>query len=321
MAGTGRKAALAILCTIVSTVAALADAPVVATIKPIHALVSAVMAGAGEPKLLIDGAASPHTYSLKPSDARLLQSARVVFRVSPGLEVFLNRVVKSLPATTTVVSLEAAPGLTLLPMRSGGTFDEHRHEAAASGPHRHGDDAGHDHDKGATDAHIWLDPNNAKAIVRYMADRLAAVDATNAALYRANADAMAGKLDALGDELGRDLAPLAGKGYVVFHDAYQYLEHRYGLAAIGSVTISPENAPSAKRLTQLRRKVVRLKAQCIFAEPQFEPKLVATIAEGTGIRVGTLDPNGAAIPAGPQMYEALMRSLATNLKSCLLPSG
>jgi zinc transport system substrate-binding protein len=221
------------------------------------------------------------------------------------------------------VSLDAAPGLIHLPMRSGGTFEAHSHGAEGKHDHGHDDDHGahHEHGNNARDAHIWLDPENAKAMVRYMAEHLAAVDAPNAALYRANAVATAAKLDALAQDLARALAPLSGKSYVVFHDAYQYLEHRYGLSAIGSVTISPENAPSAKRLTQLRRKVVLLKARCIFAEPQFEPRLVATIAEGTGAKTGTLDPIGAAIPRGPAMYETLMRNIAASLKSCLVPTG
>lgn len=307
----------ALLFTVTCATAARSDVPVVATIKPIHSLAASVMAGAGAPALLIDGAGSPHTFALKPSDARALQSARIVFRVSEGLEVFLVKVVKSLPRTTQVITLDAAPELRLLPMRTGGAFDEHMHEPSKGGKRGHGHDHGHVAE--ASDGHIWLDPDNAKVVARYMAQALAAADPDKAALYRSNAEGLATRLDALAAELARDLKPVAGKPYVVFHDAYQYFEHRFDLAAIGSVTVSPDNAPSAKRLTALRRKITQLKAECIFAEPQFEPKLVATVAEGTGARIGTLDPLGAAIAAGPDLYEALMRSLAGSLKSCLIP--
>lgn len=314
MASARQIATLAMLLSVASASDARSDVVVVATIKPIHSLAAAVMAGAGTPKLLIDGAGSPHTFALKPSDARALQQARIVFRVSEGLEVFLNKVARSLPRTTQVVDLDEAPDLTLLPMRTGGAFGEHKHEPIKRGKRDH--DHGHDHT--ANDGHIWLDPLNAKAIVRYMAQTLAAADPDKASLYQANADGVAVRIDALAADLTNDLNPVAGKTYVVFHDAYQYFERRFGLAAIGSVTISPENAPSAKRLTTLRRKITQLNAECVFAEPQFEPKLVGTVAEGTGARTGTLDPLGAAIPAGPELYETLMRTLASSLKSCLM---
>lgn len=317
MALARQIAILTLLFTVTGASAARADVPVVATIKPIHSLAAAVMAGAGSPALLIDGAGSPHTFALKPSDARALQSARVVLRVSDRLEVFLNRVVKSLPSTTIVVAMDTAPGIKLLSMRSAGTFESHTHGPRKAGSHS----AKHDHDHGeeGIDAHMWLDPENAKAIAHYIAHTLAAADPDKAARYRSNAAQLATRLDALSTELARDVASVGDKPFVVFHDAYQYFERRFGLAAIGSVTISPDNAPSAKRLTALRRKITQLKAQCIFAEPQFEPKLVATVAEGTGARVGTLDPLGAAIPSGPELYEMLMRSLASSLRSCLLP--
>ena len=299
-----------------------AELKVVATIKPIHAIAAAVMRGAGTPRLLIDGAGSPHTFTLKPSDAKVLSEANVFLRVSEGLEPFTGRLVRSLPKSVRVVTLEETPGLTLHALRTGATFEADEHEAAAAkGGHAPG---GHQHhrplpDASATanDGHIWLDPANARLIAAEIAEVLAAAAPEQAAAFRTNAAVLSHQLDELDAELAASLEPVAGKPYIVFHDAYQYLERRYGLAPAGSVTLSPDVPPSAKRLTELRRKIADLKAGCVFAEPQFTPKIIDTIIEGTAARRGTLDPLGAAIPAGPEHYFALLRGLASDLKSCL----
>ncbi len=283
---------------------------VVATIRPIHSLVAAVMQGTGEPRLLVEGIASPHTYVLKPSDAKALANADVVFRVSEGLEPFTAKLVQSLPKTVRVVTLEATPGLTLYALRTGATFETHDHGAKG---HKHG----HKHEAGGTDGHIWLDPANAKLLAAAIAQTLAQAAPQHADRYRANADALVARIDALTTELDAAVRPLAGRSYVVFHDAYQYFERRFGLTPAGSVTVSPEVPPSARRITALRRKITELRAVCIFAEPQFAPKVIDPIVEGSSIRRGTLDPLGAAIPAGPEQYPALLRALANDLRSCL----
>jgi zinc transport system substrate-binding protein len=259
--------------------------------------------------------ASPHTYSLKPSDTRVLNAARVVFRVSDRLESFMSKVTRSLPATVQVVELEKAPGLTLYKMRSGGAFEAHDHADSEKDKHGHGHK--HAHEKNAVDSHIWLDPANAARIATHMADVLAKAHPEGADRFKANAEAFVRRMDALGEEIAARMKPLTGKAFIVFHDAYQYFEERFGLTAAGSVTVSPEVAPSARRLTTLRKKIAGLKAVCVFAEPQFEPRLVVSITEGTNARRGTLDPNGAASPAGPGLYEALIRRMAADFEACL----
>ncbi len=204
-----------------------ADLKVVATVKPIHAIAAAVMAGAGEPRLLIDGSASPHTYTLKPSDAKLVNDAQVFFRVSERLETFTGKLVKALPKSVQVVTLENAPGVTLLPLRDGGAFEAHT-DAKAKG-HQHG----HGHDHAATakskvgtsegmDGHIWLDPGNARALAGTIAEVLAAARPDQADLFKRNAANLWKRIDELDTELAATLKPEAGKTYVVFHDAYQY---------------------------------------------------------------------------------------------------
>ncbi len=317
-----RATGLAAIAGLVGGTSAWAELKVVATIKPIHALVAGVMTGVGEPKLLIDGAGSPHTFALKPSDARALNQADVVFRVSDVLEPFMIRVLTSLPKSVRVITLEDVSGLILHKMRSGAMFEQHTHDHGGRQVKKANAHGHHDHGKpgkaiASNDGHIWLDPVNAKAITQHIAAVLATEAPEHAARFKENADALSRALDQLDVELGQTLKPLAGRPYIVFHDAYQYLEHRYGLTPAGAVTVSPEIAPGAKRLSELRKKISTLKAVCVFAEPQFEPKLVRTITEGTSARTGTLDYLGASLKPGPDLYFSVLRSLARDIKTCL----
>ncbi|WP_245425977.1 zinc ABC transporter substrate-binding protein [Rhizobium sp. J15] len=305
-----------------------ADAPVVVTsIKPIHSLVSAIMQGVGEPELIVDGAASPHTYSLKPSNARALQEAKVVFWTGPGLEAFLEKPLEALGSDASVVELDNAPGLVKLPFREGGAFEPHDdgvHEAAGSGHddgHGHGDKHAHheehEHEHGAFDTHLWLDPMNAKAMAAVITTTLVAADPANALTYQANAKALDDRLTALDKEIAATVAPVKDKPFVVFHDAYQYFEHRYGIRVAGSITVSPETIPGAERVSEIHRKVGELGATCVFAEPQFEPRLVKVVIEGTSAKSGVLDPEAATLKAGPDLYFTLMRGIADSMKACL----
>ena len=302
---------------LVGTAASAADAPkVVVSIKPIHSLVAAVMQGVGTPDLIVDGAASPHTYALKPSNARSLEQAQVVFWVGPGMEAFLQKPLASLGSNASVVELDHAPGITKLKFREGGAFEPHDDgdEPAAGEDHEHDHD---DHDHGEFDTHLWLDPHNAKAMVAEITTSLVAADPANALTYEANQKALNDKLDALDTEIASTLAPVKDKPFIVFHDAYQYFEHRYGVRVSGSITVSPETIPGAQRVSEIHSKVTDLGATCVFSEPQFEPKLVNVVLEGTSAKSGVLDPEAATLPQGPDLYFDLMRGIANSLKACL----
>ena len=371
------------------SVPASAAPKVVASIKPLHSLVSGVMKGVGEPYLLIKGAASPHTFSLKPSDAREIERARVIFWVGESLAPSLERPLEVLPKRAEVVAMAEIKGLKLLKLREGGLWeghddhhgeegkgdhhdehkhgmakkddhhDDHKHAKAKKDDHHHDEDKhgkakdDHHHDRkhamakdkhhdehkhekakddhhgekagdhhgehrhGDFDVHVWLDPMNAKKWVHEITHELEEADPANREKYEANEKRLMARLDALHEELKSTLAPLKGAPYIVFHDAYQYYENRYGLNAIGSVTISPENKPGAARLVEIRKKVRDTKSICVFSEPQFEPKLVRVVMEGTGAGTGVLDPLGADIPAGEDAYFTLLRNMAKSLNTCL----
>ena len=319
---------------------AMADIRVVTSIKPVHSLVSGIMSGVGVPSLIIDGAGSPHTYSLKPSQAKQLQDANLVFWMGDGLETFLEGPLENIAQKATVVKLIDAHGLKKIKFREGGMFDDHGHDDHAEHDHekhdehdhdehdheKHAkkkhDDHGHeDHGQGEFDPHVWLDPVNAKAIVHEIEEALVKADPGNASIYETNAYNMKDKLDSLAAELREELEPVHGKGFIVFHDAYQYFEQRFDMAAIGSITVSPEVIPGAERIRELRKKISELNATCVFSEPQFEPKLVGTLIDGTDTRTAVLDPLGASLTKGPDLYFQLLRNMALSFKKCLSGSS
>ena len=310
---------LALLSTALLSGSAWAAPDVVASIKPIHSLVAAVMQGVGEPALIVKGSASPHTYALRPSDAGALENADIVFWTGHGMELFLASALDTLAVDAEVVELAETPGITLLPVREGGAFEAHSHGDEADHDHDHDHD-GHDHDDhdhGADDMHFWLDPENAKLMVTEIADRLSVADPDNAATYAANAETTIAGLDALQAEIAATLTPIQDKPFIVFHDAYQYFEARFGLELAGSVTVTPDVMPGAARIDELKAKVAELGATCVFAEPNFEPTIVRVITEGTETKAGVLDPEGGALTEGIELYPTLLRGLATSLVDCL----
>ena len=305
----------ATLASLMLTGTALAAPNVVASTKPVHALVSAVMAGVGEPGLIVKGAASPHTYSLRPSDAAALENADVVFWTGHGMELFLADALETLSTKAQTVELSESEGIELLPMREGGTFEPHSHGDEDHGHEEHDHDHDHAHEEG--DMHFWLDPENAKLMVAEIARVLSATDPDNATAYQANATSEIAALGALETEIAATLAGVKDRPFIVFHDAYQYFEKRFGLDVAGTITVSPETMPGAARVDELRTKVKELGATCVFAEPNFEPAIVRTVVEGTEAKAGVLDPEGSALPEGPGLYADLLRGIAAGLVDCL----
>ena len=332
------------LAVLHSAPGAYAAPEVVVSIKPIHALVAGVMDGIGTPRLIIKGGASPHTYQMRPSEAEALQAADLVVWVDETLEAFLERPIASLGAGAEIVTLHQAAGMRLLRNREGGIWDSsstqlHDDENADTHADAHADahddthddthadthdddahdseDHGHDHAHGELDAHIWLDPRNAARVVEVVAAALTRIHPEEAAAYRRNAASMRARIEALEASLRKQLAPVRRHAFVVFHDGYQYFEHAFELNGIGSVTLDPTRLPSAKRLTSLRRALTERDVQCLFTEPQFEPRLAWTVIEGTEVRTAVIDLLGADVAAGPDAWFGIMRSLGDSIAGCL----
>lgn len=309
---------------------------VVTSILPLQSLAANVMRGIGTPELLVEGAATPHSFQLRPSDAAALQEADLVVWVGEGLESFLEAPLASLAGKARVLELGETQGVSLLPNRDTSIWhaegdhehaeehqDEEHNEAEHDDGEEHHEDheQGHGHDHGDYDPHVWLDAGNAIAAVEAIAEALSRIDPANAETYRANAENTVDRLAAMNAELTRRLEPLIGRPYVVFHDAYRYFEASYGLTPIGAVTLSPERSPGAQHLAEIRKELVETGAVCVFSEPQFEPKLLDVVTEGTQVRGGTLDPLGAQLEPGPEAYFTLMDNMAASLEDCLGKKG
>lgn len=304
-------------------------------ILPVQSIVAAVMQGVGEPGVILPPGADPHSYALRPSDAQSLSDADLVVWVGPDLTHWLADPIASLAPGAVKIELADAPGIEVLPVRAGGPFepDEHDHGGEhadgdhddhdhdhAEHDHDHDHDHRHDHGEGH-DGHLWLDPANAAAAARDVAEVLGKLDPENAATYTANAGRFADEMRALTEEVKAEVAPLKGKPFLVFHDAYQYFEHAFDLPAAGSVALQDGVEPGPARVAAIRERVRDGQILCAFTEPEFSPKLMATITEGTDLRTGTLDHLGAGLAPGAELYPALIRGLAADLAACLAPEG
>jgi len=279
----------ALLWALAAFEVAAAPPRVVASIKPVHALVAGIMDSVGAPALLIQGNASPHAYTLRPSDAKLLADASAVFWIGPEMETALVKPLTSLSGKARVVALLPAEGVTVL--RGA--------------------------DQASADGHIWLDIDNAKAMAAAIAQTLSQIDPGNSARYAANAANLQIQLTDLDAELRAQLAPVARRPFIVFHDAYRYFTRRYGLNVLAAVTINPEQPPGGRHVAELKSLIVRQGAVCLFAEPQFQPKLMTALEEGTRVKRGVLDPEGATLMPGRTLYADLMSGLADNIVRCL----
>lgn len=286
---------------------------VVVTIAPVHALVAGVMDGIGAPVLLVPGGASPHSYSIKPSQARALSEAGIVVRVGGPLENFLDRALVNLAAKAVIVTLAEARGMILYAPREGGVWQKRKEQSGGTGkPGDHEPRA-----RGGFDPHIWLDPENAKRIVGAVSLNLQKIYPDHAGAFERNAEKIVVRLDNLDRELRRATEPVRSRPFVVFHDAYRYFEERYGLNAAGAITVSPDRPAGARRIAEIRERIKSQGVVCVFTEPQFRPKLVETLIEGTGAKAGELDPSGAGLAPGRGLYFNLMRNLAASLSACL----
>lgn len=282
-----------------------------ATVAPVHSLVSMVTDGVTAPDLIIRPGASPHNYALKPSEAQALDEADVVFWVGESLEPWMVKALTTLAGDADVVELGEAGGVHQLGFRKGGIFEAHDHDEADE----HGDHDHHHH--GDIDPHLWLDPDNATVWLDVIAKILSEADPANADGYRANAENAVSKIAATVADIETLLEPIQEKPYVVFHDAYQYFERRFDLHPLGSISLGDADRPGPARLIEVREAVIASGATCVFAEPQFEPKLIETVIEGSDVAMGTLDPIGAGLEPGAGLYPQLLLGLAESLADCL----
>jgi zinc transport system substrate-binding protein len=324
---------------------AIADVPRVAVdIAPVHSLVARVMEGVGTPDLIVQPGASPHEYSLRPSEAAALQEADLVFWMGEDLTPWMEAAIVTLAEDALVTALLEAEGTILLDFREGALFEAHSHDNEEGHDdhdhdddhdddhedhadddhddheHDHDDDHAHDesgHAHGAHDPHAWLSPRNADSWLNLIAAELSAFDPENAGAYFANAAAAREEMATLSAEVNAMLEPVRGGSFIVFHDAYQYFETDFDFSAAGAISLSDASDPSPARIAEVRDRVRTEGIDCVLAEPQFNEDLVATILDGTDAATGVIDPLGAELEPGPVLYGQVIRNMARTLADCL----
>ena len=319
---------LPLILTILSLVSFItqvkADVKVVTSIKPLHSLASYLMDGIGKPGLIVDGYASPHSFSMKPSHAKMLQNADIVFWVGEGMENFLKKPLSSIAKKAKKIELIEVKGLNILKFRERNIFEEHNHDDHAKKEDDHDD---HDHDDhakkkddhdghahGDYDSHIWLDPMNAKVILNKMAEHLIENDTENTSKYKNNLKKALKEIDTLTIQVMTELNKSVSS--IVFHDAYQYFEQRFNVNILGAFTVNPDVMPGAEQLAEIREIIEHDKVACVFSEPQFNPDIINAVAKDMKIKTGVLDPLGATLDPGKNLYFDLIKNMSLSFKDC-----
>ena len=316
---------LPIISFLSNTASAKEDIHVLTSIKPVHSLVSLVMKGVGNPQLIVPGAASPHGFSLKPSQAMLMEKADIIFWIGPDLETFLEKPLQVISNKATKIKLIETPKLEKLKFRVGGKFEEHDHDHGKHKDEEHDDHGKHKDEKhddhghvGSNfDPHIWLDPTNAKLMLEYISHELEEIDPANARTYEKNTKEAKRKIDEVSLTIKNALTPYKENGFIVFHDAYQYFEKHFDLQASGAISIHPETVPGAQRMNEIRQALNNSSVKCVFTEPQFESKVVRAIIEGTGKKSVEIDPIGANLKPEKNLYFNLISDMGEAFVKCL----
>ena len=295
-----------------------AEVKVVTSIKPIHSLVSYIMDGVGKPDVIVDGYNSPHGFSLKPSHAKMLENADLVIWVGEDLEAFLEKPLQTIAKKAKNIELMDLKGIKKLEFREKNIFEEHDDHKEKDGHKEHDDHKekdGHEgHGHGEHDPHVWLDPINAKVIIKEITNQLVQLDSKNSSIYKSNAKKALTDIDKLvkdiKKELNKDLR------FVVFHDAYQYFENRFDIQVLGALTVNTDVMPGAEQLSEIREVIEHEKVNCLFSEPQFNPAIIKSIAKDTKIKTGILDPLGAKLDKGKNLYFDLLKNMSSSFKGC-----
>ena len=283
-----------------------AEVKVVTSIKPIHSLVSYIMDGVGKLDVIVDGYNSPHGFSLKPSHAKMLENADLVIWVGEDLEAFLEKPLQTIAKKAKNIELIDLKGIKKLEFREKNIFEEHD-------DHKEKDThEGHGH--GEHDPHIWLDPINAKVIIKEITNQLVQLDSKNSSIYKSNSKKALTDID----KLVKDIKKKLNKDlrFVVFHDAYQYFENRFDIQVLGALTVNTDVMPGAEQLSEIREVIEHEKVNCLFSEPQFNPSIMESIAKDTKIKTGILDPLGARLDKGKNLYFDLLNDMASSFKGC-----
>ena len=319
---------------------AVASATIVTSIKPLGFIASAIANEVTDVDVLVPTGASPHDYNLKPSDAQKLKSAEMVVWIGEDVDLFLDKSIDDLDYKK-VLTIKDIAAIEPFLMKGEhhhhhgeGDAHEHSHEGhhhAHEGhdhKHAHGDhDHKHDHaheghehhhdDDASINWHVWYSPDISKVVAQRIASKLVKQYPEKKALIEKNVAEFDRTLAETSVKIKAQLESVKDKGFYVFHDAYGYFNQAYGLNQTGYFTINPLVAPGAKTLAKIKEEIAEHKVSCLFAEPQFTPKVIESLSKATQVKVGRLDPMGDSVKAEGNPYAAFLRFTADSYSQCL----
>ncbi|PJG82560.1 zinc ABC transporter substrate-binding protein ZnuA [Caviibacterium pharyngocola] len=329
---TFKQAALA---AAVISFSAAASASVLTSIKPLGFIASSIAEGVTDTDVIVPAGASPHAYNLKPSDVQKIKSADLIVWIGEDVDMFLDTsVLRDIDRKKVVTVAEISSiGDDMLVKGEHHHHDhDHDHDAhkqdktADHQDHKHADHHEHNeaasahehhHDKLSTNWHIWYSPEISQIVAGKIAQKLSEQYPDKKALIEQNLAEFNRTLSEQNEKIQQQLMPLHEKGFYVFHDAYTYFNQAYHLNQVGYFTINPQVAPGAKTLATIKEEIEEHKVACLFAEPQFTPKVIETLHKGTGVKVGRLDPMGDAVKLGKNSYANFLQYTADSYAECL----
>ena len=285
-----------------------ANADIISSVKPIAFIAQAVSDGVTNTDILLPDGASPHTYSLKPSDLAKIKTAELIIWVGEDLETFMPTVLKSIDKNKQIELMDI-PTIKSLLRTSTNNHDQQE-------THSHNNDSDHDH-HGEYDEHIWLSPKIAKEIAQAVHDKLITIYPDKKDIIDENLNEFTVKLAETEQNIAKKLINVQNSGYFVFHDAYGYFESQFGLKNLGSFTINPAVQPGVQTVYAIKRELKEHQAVCIFREPQFSPAVIEKIVNGTDVRIGELNPLGTDITLSKNAYSQFLLKLTQQLLDCL----
>ena len=327
------------IAAVILSFSAVASATIVTSIKPLGFIASAIANGVTDVDVLVPTGASPHDYNLKPSDAQKLKSAEMVVWIGEDVDLFLDKSIDDLDYKK-VLTIKDIAAIEPFLMKGEhhhhhgegdahehGHEDHHAHEEHghkhAHGDHDHKHDhahEGHEHhhdDDASINWHVWYSPDISKVVAQRIAAKLVKQYPEKKALIEKNVSEFDRTLAETSVKIKAQLESVKDKGFYVFHDAYGYFNQAYGLNQTGYFTINPLVAPGAKTLAKIKEEIAEHKVSCLFAEPQFTPKVIESLSKATQVKVGRLDPMGDSVKAEGNPYAAFLQFTADSYSQCL----
>jgi len=282
----------------INTVSAQPATNVVVSIRPIHSIVSALMEGVSEPRLLLDSNESAHTFHLKPSQLKLLSNADLIITIGDSFESGLSKVIRNIDQNYRL-NLSEIKELQIYDFRDHNEIEHDEHN---------------EHDK---DLHLWLDVGNVQIIAEKIKQKLIEINPSNKEKYNTNYLELKSKLNQLEEKIQFQLEPIKSTPFAIYADILQYFEKNFDLNK--PVIIAPYHGArlSINRVIKAKNKMKNQKTRCLIYGSENTSKQVAVLSEGLNINTQSVDILGVKLNPGPDQYFNLMQEISSQLVTCL----